>query len=856
MVICIGRSAGESSSMVSGTSLAIVGCDDGAEHVLHAYRHGRVVSFVVDLHGPARRRRQRGRHERRRVVSVDPTTASSSAPSPRRLRQGRRGRWPAAGTGPASRPSSRSTSCRRRPASRRRDELRQTPVADATAARLASSSRHPTGSPAPVRRGRPPWPRPLRPDGTARRATSNRAVLSRAATRSSRCLSHVRTCWRSMSSPSEAINSAASMPAPMRTRALLRLPSRSAATMNCSLANGSVAATHAPLPVRIWNCPGCRRRTATRSGKARRKRRAGVFRSDVREVDVRVAAAGDVGRTIADATDVAPVGSIVVVVPTDNAHSKAEVGRATRRLGRAARRVRRGSRRSRRRGRGRRRRAAITIRARRGMQRVAPASLDRSTSVDRLASSAPRRWSSSSACCSALAGGGSMNRRSLDRSSPRRQFQRDTGEVDLGDLGLEVGATGGVLELAPQPIGDAGFGAPGPPRTLIGRRSAGADRREARHARAEIVSRHASQPGVDHDPHAADGQRRLGDVGAQHHSSPPGRRWHQRHVLLGKRQRAGEQANVDIGPDPIGQELLDAANLADARAGTPARRRSRPSRLAARPRRWPVRRACPSSSAAIEGRRETFGRRSRSSARRPSPPSTAVSLATSGVADIASTRRSGRTVSRASRANARPMSVGTLRSWTSSKITRPTPGSSGSCCSRRVSTPFGDDLDPRVAADATLVASLVADEAADLGSEATPPSAVRRLAVASRRGSSITMRPSSHGCSISHSGATVVLPAPGGATSSAEPWCSSASPNSARTSTTGRSRAAAGSTTSQPSAGVPWNGPGSPATGMVGLIHAVAVAICSATSRHCAASHPSAQACSVPSRRMNTKAGS
>ena len=41
--------------------------------------------------------------------------------------------------------------------------------------------------------------------------------------------------------------------------------------------------------------------------------------------------------------------------------------------------------------------------------------------------------------------------------------------------------------------------------------------------------------------------------------------------------------------------------------------------------------------------------------------------------------------------------------------------------------------------------------------------------VASRRGSSITIRPSSQSCSISQSGAIVVLPAPGGATSSAVP---------------------------------------------------------------------------------------
>ena len=100
-----------------------------------------------------------------------------------------------------------------------------------------------------------------------------------------------------------------------------------------------------------------------------------------------------------------------------------------------------------------------------------------------------------------------MNRRSLGRRSPRGQFERDAGEVDLGDLGLEVGPPGGVLELAPQPVGDAGLGPPGAPGTLVGRRPAGADGREASHARAEVVSWHAGQAGVDDDAHAADRQR-------------------------------------------------------------------------------------------------------------------------------------------------------------------------------------------------------------------------------------------------------------------------------------------------------------------------------------------------------------
>ncbi len=57
------------------------------------------------------------------------------------------------------------------------------------------------------------------------------------------------------------------------------------------------------------------------------------------------------------------------------------------------------------------------------------------------------------------------------------------------------------------------------------------------------------------------------------------------------------------------------------------------------------------------------------------------------VADMAITRRSGRSASWASRVRARPRSVCKCRSWNSSKTTIPTPGKEGSDCSRRVNIP-------------------------------------------------------------------------------------------------------------------------------------------------------------------------
>ena len=64
-----------------------------------------------------------------------------------------------------------------------------------------------------------------------------------------------------------------------------------------------------------------------------------------------------------------------------------------------------------------------------------------------------------------------------------------------------------------------------------------------------------------------------------------------------------------------------------------------------------------------------------------------VSPSVSGVADMAMMRSSGRNSVATSSVSARPTSVVRLRSWTSSKMTQPTPGSSGLFWSRRVNTP-------------------------------------------------------------------------------------------------------------------------------------------------------------------------
>ncbi|MNJ50752.1 hypothetical protein D3C77_460390 [compost metagenome] len=74
-----------------------------------------------------------------------------------------------------------------------------------------------------------------------------------------------------------------------------------------------------------------------------------------------------------------------------------------------------------------------------------------------------------------------------------------------------------VLGLGPQPIAHARFKTPGTTSTLGGAGARNTLGVEPGHATAWIKSRHPRQPGINHHPHAVDGQAGFGDVGGQHH---------------------------------------------------------------------------------------------------------------------------------------------------------------------------------------------------------------------------------------------------------------------------------------------------------------------------------------------------
>src|SRR5436190_1968992 len=158
---------------------------------------------------------------------------------------------------------------------------------------------------------------------------------------------------------------------------------------------------------------------------------------------------------------------------------------------------------------------------------------------------------------------------------------------------------------------------------------------------------------------------------------------------------------------------------------------------------------------------------------RQSPSNLAI-RAPSSVADITNSRKSSRRPCCTSRASARPRSASSERSWNSSNSTAATPSSDGSSRMSRVKIPsvitsmrvLRDTFEPKRTRKPTVSPTLSCKVAAIRSAAAR---------AARRRGSSTRIFLSAaHSASISHSGTRVVLPAPGGATSTAACRCRNA----------------------------------------------------------------------------------
>ncbi len=147
--------------------------------------------------------------------------------------------------------------------------------------------------------------------------------------------------------------------------------------------------------------------------------------------------------------------------------------------------------------------------------------------------------------------------------APRRQLERQWGEVGIEDLRGREGQQPALGLLGPQAQAEAGLEAAGTTAPLVGRGLVHAHGLQPCHARARREAWHAHQAGIDHEAHAFDRQAGLGDRGGEHDLAPAGGRWRDGAVLLGGRQVAVERCHIDIGGEAV-QALLDAADLADA----------------------------------------------------------------------------------------------------------------------------------------------------------------------------------------------------------------------------------------------------------------------------------------------------
>ena len=291
--------------------------------------------------------------------------------------------------------------------------------------------------------------------------------------------------------------------------------------------------------------------------------------------------------------------------------------------------------------------------------------------------------------------GGESRKRELAwiGDAPLRQIEHEGRQIGGQNFRPRVRLQRSGLRLVPQPVADAGLGAAGAAAALVGGGARDAHGFQPRQPDIRLVARHARQAAVDHDAHAFDGERGLGDRRRQHHLAPAGRRRRNGAVLLARIERAKERDDIDASVvDALLEQRLGAADFGRRPAGTPAPSLARRAKRARR--RRPLGLRC---ARADRGRDSA----SRPAKLRPSlsitgaSPSSAATRAPSSVADITRIFRSSRKPCCTSRARANPRSASSERSWNSSNST------AAIAVERRIvqhqprEHAFGDHLDAR-----------------------------------------------------------------------------------------------------------------------------------------------------------------
>ena len=132
----------------------------------------------------------------------------------------------------------------------------------------------------------------------------------------------------------------------------------------------------------------------------------------------------------------------------------------------------------------------------------------------------------------------------LGAAAPGGKIEGEGRQIGGEDFRPRKGLQRRRLRLVPQPVADAGLGAPGAAAALVGGGARHPHGFEPRHADIGLVARHAGEPAIDHDAHALDGDRGLGDRRRQHDLAAAGRGRRNGAILLVAGQRAVERDHV------------------------------------------------------------------------------------------------------------------------------------------------------------------------------------------------------------------------------------------------------------------------------------------------------------------------
>ena len=144
-----------------------------------------------------------------------------------------------------------------------------------------------------------------------------------------------------------------------------------------------------------------------------------------------------------------------------------------------------------------------------------------------------------------------------------REIEHEAAEIGGENFGGGERRQRAGRRFLPKAIANARLDAPRPAPPLIDIGARRADGLQPRQPEIGLEHRHARKPAVDHDAHAVDGQRSLGDRGGEHDLAPARRRFGDGAVLLGAIQRAVKRREIDVGGKAaLGQQRGDAGDFA------------------------------------------------------------------------------------------------------------------------------------------------------------------------------------------------------------------------------------------------------------------------------------------------------